>query len=633
MVPSRGVDTPMESHVLTINAGPLRYVDVNGRQFAIARMTILQPKVLTGSKGALYYPRNEIESVYEEWNGRPLTIKHPNRNGSNVSANSPDIFINQEIGRFYNSKINSDGSNSGEGWFDVELTKRLHSELWNRLEKGEKVEVSTGLYTDNEEAPKNSLHEGTQYTHIARNYRPNHIAILPDEIGACSVKDGCGVFNNNMTHTNNSGCGTGAGGFQPGNDCAKGGGSGGSEGSLDSKIEEAKGQTGEKLKQGIIAYIKKHGAIHSSVGGVTSDKSFLDARIELGHKKFDGSNPLKNPVHKLVKELVDSGHLKVTEVGRGAKIELTDKELESNSTIKMEDISSKDSDDSKVTCAYCGTIQDKPDDGICPNCDKTINYIPNTQDAIMNRQVIIDWLTTNCACYKNADGKKKLEVLNDAALKEILIENAEKGAEVDADQSFLEWIGNADKEIKNAFVSMIKKKLKTAVGSNEFPVKEKKETPGATPPTPEDEEMKKKKMMEEEQANKGTNNQASTMTVEQIQKAIFEHPVFKNIIANHTQNENTEKQKLIGQITATITDNNYKTQVINTLSQKSIDDLRLIASLTPVQPSQQTFPVTNYFGATGAPSEITDNSYLQQEKLVVNEINWDEWSNLNSKVA
>lgn len=535
----------MESHLLTTNASSLRYVDVNGRQFAIAPITILEPKVLEGSKGALYYPPEEIAKNPDDWNGKPLTVRHPKRNGANVSAFAPDIFVNQEIGRFYNSKINKDGSNSGEGWFDVEMTKKLHSELWNRLEKGEKIEVSTGLYTDNEEAPANSQHDGKVYTHIAKNYRANHIAILPDEIGACSIKDGCGVFNNHQGAINN-----------------------------DPTINPK--------------WVKDHG---------TWEKAKEQASKE-GHSE-------------------DYGY--ITEIYK-----------KMGGTINQE---TDDSEDDKITCAYCGMIQDNPDDGICPNCDKTINYIPNTKDAIMNRQVIIDWLTTNCACYKSVENKKKLEQLNDAALKEILIENAEKGAEVDADQSFLEWIGNADKEIKNAFVSMIRKKLKGAVGSNEFPAK-KEEKPAATAPSPE-EEMKKKMM--EEEANKATaNNSAKNqgLTIADIQKAIFEHPTFKNMIANHNQNENTEKQKLIGQITATITDNNYKAQVTNSLSSKSLDDLRLIASLTPQQTNTQQFsPVANYFGASGGPVEPTDNSYLQQEKLVVNEIDWAAWSKEQSKVA
>src|SRR5690606_13771547 len=33
------------------------------------------------------------------------------------------------------------------------------------------------------------------YHSVARDYKPDHIAILPDRIGACSIADGCGVNN------------------------------------------------------------------------------------------------------------------------------------------------------------------------------------------------------------------------------------------------------------------------------------------------------------------------------------------------------------------------------------------------------------------------------------------------------
>jgi hypothetical protein len=90
----------------------------------------------------------------------------------------------------------------GETWFDIERTKKIDKDLpqeqriINRLRNGQPVEVSTGLYTDNEPAPQGANFRGKPYTHIARNYRPDHLAILPNQTGACSVNDGCGVLVN-----------------------------------------------------------------------------------------------------------------------------------------------------------------------------------------------------------------------------------------------------------------------------------------------------------------------------------------------------------------------------------------------------------------------------------------------------
>jgi len=177
----------------------IKHVEINGRQFIVAPITIYRPGVLVGSNGALYYPPEEIKQVVEQWNGKPLVVYHPKSGSRNVSANSPEIFAKQQIGTFYNSSLDKNHGNKGEGWFDVELTKKIDNRIYQALIEGKKIEVSTGLYTDNDEAPKGSNDKGTEYTHIARRYRPDHVAILPDEIGACSIKDGCGVHNKSQS--------------------------------------------------------------------------------------------------------------------------------------------------------------------------------------------------------------------------------------------------------------------------------------------------------------------------------------------------------------------------------------------------------------------------------------------------
>lgn len=189
----------MEILSVVTNAANLRYVDVHGRQFAIANIKIIVPGVLNGSKGALYYPADEIAIPFHvhSWNGRPMVVYHPQTDGGlNISANNPETFIKQEIGRVFNAKIDhTDGGLDVEGWFDIELTKKHDARIWNALVSKNKIEVSTGLYTENEKAPDNSTYKGKPYAFVAKNYRPDHLAILPDEKGACSVKDGCGVFN------------------------------------------------------------------------------------------------------------------------------------------------------------------------------------------------------------------------------------------------------------------------------------------------------------------------------------------------------------------------------------------------------------------------------------------------------
>jgi len=54
------------------------------------------------------------------------------------------------------------------------------------------VEVSTGLYADS--IATNGAVSGKSYRAVARNFRPDHLAILLDTVGACSLQDGCGLL-------------------------------------------------------------------------------------------------------------------------------------------------------------------------------------------------------------------------------------------------------------------------------------------------------------------------------------------------------------------------------------------------------------------------------------------------------
>jgi hypothetical protein len=180
---------------LTANlSGKVRRVVHNGREYLVAPLTLIVPGVLPGSKGALYYPLEEISRDPSQWNGVPLTVYHPIVNGRHVSAQSPDVLEAQGIGFVQKARV--DGRLIAEGWFDVEKTKRVDNRVYSCLVSGRPIELSTGLYTENEPVPRGTSFNGRGYDYTARNYKADHVAILPDQVGACSLNDGCGVLVN-----------------------------------------------------------------------------------------------------------------------------------------------------------------------------------------------------------------------------------------------------------------------------------------------------------------------------------------------------------------------------------------------------------------------------------------------------
>jgi hypothetical protein len=177
-------------------AGKTRRSTLNGREYIVAPMTLIVPGVLPGSKGPLYYPQDELAKDPHAWNHMPVVVNHPFHNGRPVSARRPDIIEKFGIGFVFNTEMNT--KLIAEGWFDVEKTRQVDKRILNSLEASTPLELSTGLFTKDEPAHNGAAYNGTPYVATARDYRPDHLAILPDQQGACGIRDGCGVLVNSI---------------------------------------------------------------------------------------------------------------------------------------------------------------------------------------------------------------------------------------------------------------------------------------------------------------------------------------------------------------------------------------------------------------------------------------------------
>lgn len=168
---------------------------IGGRDYVVADATILKVGVLNGSDGPLFYPLGEINQDVGVWNGYPVTAKHPQivlPDGKvvNASARSPKIANAFQIGTVYNDRMVGE-ERRVEVWFDVQNSNRIDPRIVPAVLNGSPINVSTGIFTG--KIVENAQYNGRSYTHRVRGIRPDHLAVLMDEPGACSVKDGCGV--------------------------------------------------------------------------------------------------------------------------------------------------------------------------------------------------------------------------------------------------------------------------------------------------------------------------------------------------------------------------------------------------------------------------------------------------------
>lgn len=175
----------------------IRRATLEGKTHVVVPTVMMVSGVVPGSEGALYYPPEEMRKGPQAWNNKPAVVYHPEKNGKPSTAADPVVLNTQKVGVVLNAKFTEkDGKArwTADVWINEELGKQYMPDVMAKLDKGEAVEVSTGLYTENE--AKEGKYNGRQYKAIARNYVPDHLAILPTGKGACSVTDGAGLLQN-----------------------------------------------------------------------------------------------------------------------------------------------------------------------------------------------------------------------------------------------------------------------------------------------------------------------------------------------------------------------------------------------------------------------------------------------------
>lgn len=165
---------------------------LNGREHYVLPVIAVKPGVLNGT----FYSAEVLANTAITWNGVPVVVNHPKEGDVYVSANTPELQEQQTIGSFYNVRF-ADNGLKGEAWIDVNKAKQLgFNSLLQQFEAGKMMEVSVGLYQQADEA--SGQHNGKDYDKVLTGFVPDHLALLPNETGACSCEDGCGALRVNQ---------------------------------------------------------------------------------------------------------------------------------------------------------------------------------------------------------------------------------------------------------------------------------------------------------------------------------------------------------------------------------------------------------------------------------------------------
>jgi len=182
----------MEFESITFNLvnSAIRHETLDGKEYVVAPVAMLTVGVHNGSGGPLLYDEDQLKKHPSVWNMKPVVVYHPTKNGASVTACSKEVLESQAVGFLMNSFFN--GKLRSEVWIDTTKADKVDKRVIEALEKNQKMEVSTGLFVDR--VGDVGEWEGKSYTAKAINFRPDHLALLPDKVGACSIADGAGLL-------------------------------------------------------------------------------------------------------------------------------------------------------------------------------------------------------------------------------------------------------------------------------------------------------------------------------------------------------------------------------------------------------------------------------------------------------
>jgi hypothetical protein len=196
------IDLVPQFQKLTVNFLPAqtRVEMLEDREHTVIPMVMLTEGIHTGSSGPLLYNAAELSKTPEVWNHKPIVVYHPELNGQGISACDPVVVNSRKVGVMMNTSWDAKGKRlKSEAWIEKARAEKIDNRIFAAITKNEMMELSTGLFSDLEKAPGEV--NGEAYDGVVRNIRPDHLALLPDKIGACSIAKGAGFLRNETVTT------------------------------------------------------------------------------------------------------------------------------------------------------------------------------------------------------------------------------------------------------------------------------------------------------------------------------------------------------------------------------------------------------------------------------------------------
>lgn len=198
-----------EELTFNLDGGRAYHRELEGRDHLVVPCVMITEGVHNGSRGKGFYPASETAATSIDWNHMPVVADHPEseRGVPNITARTEELINNTKVGVVLNTRWNRRQRRlQSEVWLDYERTLEIDPRIIKHIEQKKKIEVSTGLFLNRQK--RKGTFNGESYTWVARDQRPDHLAILFGEKGACSIKKGCGLLANSRKKKGSCQCKT-----------------------------------------------------------------------------------------------------------------------------------------------------------------------------------------------------------------------------------------------------------------------------------------------------------------------------------------------------------------------------------------------------------------------------------------
>ena len=163
---------------ITVNSrstGKYRKEVLNNRPHLVTTMVSIEGDSVMNR---LFYPLGEVESAFNQLDALPAPAGHPKVGDKHVDAFHPLAMNAFNVGAFVKSPTMSGNQVINEIWIDIEVANKDErgKEFMRRIQKGERVGVSTGLNAD--VSNESGEHNGKPFRGSVSNIKFNHVAFL-----------------------------------------------------------------------------------------------------------------------------------------------------------------------------------------------------------------------------------------------------------------------------------------------------------------------------------------------------------------------------------------------------------------------------------------------------------------------